>query len=149
MVSLLKRAKGAIAAALMPTQAHSGGYGQSFRTSALVDAGGFSPIRWPYCLMDHEIIHRVSRHGRIRHAFDHWCAPSDRRGDRRRVRWRLDEQLLYHLAPRAARDWLFYEHLAGRFAARGVSALRLREKPWTVEGDHAARRSRLSAASEP
>lgn len=143
--SIVLRAKGAIAAALMPTQAHGGGYGQAFRVDALRAAGGFSAARWPYCLVDHEIVHRVSQHGAVAHAFNHWCAPSTRRRDRARVRWRLGERLAYHLTPASRRDWLFYDFLAARFAARGVTALNLREKPWS-EAPQAARRSDLPVA---
>jgi glycosyltransferase involved in cell wall biosynthesis len=143
--SVILRAKGAVAARLMPSQAHGGGYGQSFRVEALRAAGGFSAKRWPYCLIDHEIVHRASRRGAVVHAFDHWCAPSPRRGDRTRVRWRLDERLAYHLTPASRRDWLFYEFLAARFAARGLSALNLRERYWESP-PHAARRSDLPVA---
>jgi hypothetical protein len=61
------------------------------------------------------------------------------------VRWRLDERLAYHLTPASRRDWLFYEFLAARFAARGLSALNLRERYWESP-PHAARRSDLPAA---
>jgi len=135
------RAKGAIAARLMPSQAHSGGFGQCFRMSALRRAGGFDPAIWPFCLMDHEIIHRVSKAGAVAHAYEFWCSPSDRRADRRRVRWTLAERLLYHTIPKEGRDWLFYRWLAPRFAARGLSALNLRERPWDARRAHAARRS--------
>lgn len=145
--SALVRMKGAVAARLMPSQAHGGGYGQSFRTSALKEAGGFSPSIWPYCLMDHEVIHRVSRAGRIRHDLAHWCAPSARRKSRRRVRWTLAERLLYHATPASRRDWLFYDFLARRFSSRGVSELNLREQPWS--NDQAARLTELALARDP
>lgn len=128
----LARAKGALAAAMMPSQAHSGGYGQSFRASALKDAGGFGPELWKFCLMDHEIIHRLTKNGLVRHDYFHWCRPSQRRGNRACVRWTLSERLLYHLTPRRRRDWFFYEFLPKRFEARSVSELNLREKPWAV-----------------
>ncbi len=130
LAGLLMRLKGAIAARLMPGQAHSGGYGQSFRMSALRAAGGFDPARWPYCLMDHEIIHRVTRGGRIGYSVNHWCTPSTRRADRRPVRWNLVERLLYHVVPRRRRDWLFYEFLRARFDQRQVTGLNLREQTW-------------------
>lgn len=132
VAQMLARAKGALAALLMPSQAHSGGYGQSFRTSALKDIGGFGPERWKFCLMDHEIIHRLTKNGLVRHHYLHWCRPSQRRGNRARVRWTLSERLLYHMTPRRRRDWFFYEFLPRRFKARGVSELNLREKPWGV-----------------
>lgn len=127
---LLARAKVAVAAALMPSQVHGGGYGQSFRMSALKAAGGFEPELWPYCLMDHEVMHRISKSGDIRHSFDHWCSPSPRRKDRSRVRWTLGERLLYHAVPRTRREWFFYRFLRARFDARNASELDLRAKPW-------------------
>lgn len=129
---MLARAKSALAAMLMPSQAHSGGYGQSFRASALKDAGGFGPERWKFCLMDHEIIHRLTKRGVVLHDYSHWCRPSPRRGNRTRVRWTLGERLLYHVTPRRWRDWFFYRFLPRRFEARRVSELNLREKPWAV-----------------
>jgi glycosyltransferase involved in cell wall biosynthesis len=141
-LSRLLRAKGALAAALMPRQAHSGGYGQCFRTAALRAVGGFSPNMWPYCLMDHEIIQRLTRIGRIRHDYRHWCAPSARRTNRRAVRWTLFERVLYHVTPHAAKDWFFYRFLSRRFHARGVGELNLRRKDWSPHVAQAAARSR-------
>lgn len=129
--NLLKRFKGMAAATLMPRQCHSGGYGQSFRTRALRDAGGFSADRWPFVLEDHEIMHRLTRAGgRLGYDFDLWCRPSDRRTDRRKVDWTLTERLFYHLTPFARKDWLFYRFLSARFAARGMKAIALRDKNW-------------------
>ncbi len=129
--------KGSIVSKLMPRQCHTGGYGQCFNTAALKEVGSFSRERWPYCLMDHEIIHRLTKlhHGRgkLLYAADHWCAPSPRRADRGRVRWTLPERLLYHIVPFHRRDWFFYEFLANRFKARGVSELNLRRKEWQEE----------------
>ncbi len=131
----LLRAKGAAMAMLAPTQTHAGGYGQSFRAGALHAAGGFSPERWPYCLMDHEIMHRIVRNGgRLAYDINHWCVPSPRRADRRRVRWTLPERLFYHIVPRSSRDWFFYDYLGPRFAARRLDALALREQPWKRAG---------------
>lgn len=144
----LARMKGAAVSAMMPTQAHSGGYGQSFRMSALRAAGGFDPARWPYCLMDHEIIHRMTRVGRLGYSYDHWCSPSARRANRQSVRWTLGERLLYHFMPRARRDWFFYEYLRSRFEARKISGLNLREKPWRLEPFQAARLAAPSRASD-
>lgn len=130
--SRLLRAKGAAMAKLAPGQTHGGGYGQSFRAEALAAAGGFSPQRWPYCLMDHEIIHRIVRNGgRLGYDFNHWCAPSPRRADRARVRWTLSERLFYHVVPRSRRDWFFYDYLGPRFASRRLGELALREQPWS------------------
>ena len=125
------RRKGAIVAKLMPQQTHTGGYGQCFRTTALIDAGGFGPDLWPYCLMDHEVMHRLSKLGTFLYDRDFWCAPSPRRSDRGRVRWTLPERLLYHVIPFSKRDWFFYEFLRPRFEARGLSELNLRRKEWT------------------
>jgi glycosyltransferase involved in cell wall biosynthesis len=125
------RAKGALMARLAPGQTHGGGYGQSFRTDALHAAGGFSPERWPYCLMDHEIMHRIVRDGgRLGYDIDHWCVPSPRRTDRKRVRWTLPERLFYHVVPRSRRDWFFYGYLGPRFERRKLGELALREQPW-------------------
>jgi glycosyltransferase involved in cell wall biosynthesis len=125
------RLKGAAMARLAPGQTHGGGYGQSFRAAALHAAGGFSPERWPYCLMDHEIMHRIVRDGgRLGYDIDHWCVPSPRRADRKRVRWTLAERLFYHVVPRSRRDWFFYDYLGPRFERRKLGELALREQPW-------------------
>jgi glycosyltransferase involved in cell wall biosynthesis len=125
------RAKGAVMAALAPRQTHGGGYGQTFRAAALHRAGGFSPERWPYCLMDHEIMHRIVRDGgRLCYDIDHWCVPSPRRSDRKRVRWTLGERLFYHVVPLSRRDWFFYEYLRPRFERRKLGELALRDQPW-------------------
>jgi glycosyltransferase involved in cell wall biosynthesis len=125
------RMKGAVMAALAPRQTHGGGYGQAFRAEALHRAGGFSPERWPYCLMDHEIMHRIVKDGgRLAYDIDHWCVPSPRRNDRKRVRWTLAERLFYHVVPLSRRDWFFYEFLGPRFERRKLGELALREQPW-------------------
>ncbi len=132
----ISRLKGAVMARLAPGQAHGGGYGQAFRAAMLHGAGGFSPERWPYCLMDHEIMHRIVRNGgRLGYAFNHWCVPSPRRGDRNRVRWTLAERLFYHVVPRARRDWYFYAYLGPRFQRRNLGELALREQPWNASGN--------------
>lgn len=129
----LLRLKGAAMAALAPGQTHGGGYGQAFRAGALRHAGGFSPARWPYCLMDHEIMHRiVGDGGKLGYRFDHWCVPSPRRSDRKLVRWTLGERLLYHIVPRRRRDWFFYDYLGPRFQRRRLGELALREQPWNA-----------------
>jgi glycosyltransferase involved in cell wall biosynthesis len=131
---LAARRKGAFVSRLMPRQTHTGGYGQCFRTKALIDAGGFGPHVWPYCLMDHEVMHRLSKEGDFLYDRDFWCAPSPRRTDRGRVRWTLPERLLYHVTPFSRRDWFFYDFLRPRFEARGLSELNLRRKEWTENG---------------
>jgi len=125
------RMKGAVMAAIAPRQTHAGGYGQAFRAGALHRAGGISPDLWPYCLMDHEIMHRIVRNGgRLAYAAGHWCVPSARRADRRRVRWTLAERLAYHVLPLSRRDWFFYRWLAPRFEQRKLGELALRDQPW-------------------
>lgn len=125
------RMKGAFMASIAPRQAHGGGYGQAFRAAALHRAGSFSPERWPYCLMDHEIMHRIVRDGgRLGYDVDHWCVPSPRRSDRKRVRWTLPERLLYHVVPLSRRDWFFYDFLGPRFQRRRLGELALRDQPW-------------------
>jgi cellulose synthase/poly-beta-1,6-N-acetylglucosamine synthase-like glycosyltransferase len=37
----------------------TGGFGQTIRSEVLREVGGFSHEKWPYCLMDHEIMNRV------------------------------------------------------------------------------------------
>jgi hypothetical protein len=126
------------AAAVLPRQCHTGGAGQTFRTAALMAAGGYDADIWPYVLKDHELAHRVAKQGRLRLDPQLWCTPSDRRRDRTSVDWTLGERLAYHLTPFAAKDWLFYRFLARRFAARAQTDLRLRDHPWTTPADTAA-----------
>jgi glycosyltransferase involved in cell wall biosynthesis len=125
-----KRRHNQIVSRLWPKQTHTGGFGQTFRTAALVAAGGYAERHWPYVLMDHEIMQRVVQQGRVVYPYDLWCVPSDRRDDRRRVRWTLAERLLYHFTPAAAKDWYFYRFLGPRLARRKLSHLNLREKTW-------------------
>ena len=136
-----------IAATLLSRQCHTGGAGQTFRMSALRAAGSYDAARWPYVLKDHELAHRVAKHGDLILDPQLWCTPSDRRSDRTSVDWTLFERLAYHLTPFAAKDWLFYRFLAPRFAARAQTDLRLREHPWR-DGDApaAADDSRLHSA---
>lgn len=124
------RAKGAVVGSVLARQCHTGGYGQTFRTDILHDSGGIDPALWPYCLMDHELAHRVAKRGRIAYGFDFWCVTSDRRDDRSSVRWTLGERLLYHATPHAKKDWFFYDFLAPRFERRGLSQLNLRTRAW-------------------
>ncbi len=119
---------------LLSKQTHTGGYGQTFRTAALIAAGGFSETHWPYVLLDHEIMQRVAKLGRVVYPRDFWAIPSPRRTDRRRVRWTLGERLLYHATPFALKDWYFYRFLGPRLKARGITHLNLRDQPWETKG---------------
>ncbi len=119
---------------ILSKQTHTGGYGQAFRTEALVRAGGFSEKHWPYVLLDHEIMQRVAKLGRVVYPYRFWAKPSPRRADRRRVRWTLAERILYHATPFAAKDWYFHRFLGPRLKARGITHLNLRDKPWESRG---------------
>lgn len=128
--ALRKRRHNRIASWLWPKQTHTGGFGQTFRTAALVAAGGYAERHWSYVLMDHEIMQRVVKQGRVVYPFDLWCIPSERRTDRTRVRWTLAERLIYHFTPAPAKDWYFYRFLGPRLRARKLGHLNLREKTW-------------------
>ncbi|MDR6787550.1 glycosyltransferase involved in cell wall biosynthesis [Sphingomonas sp. BE138] len=125
-----KRHHNRIASWLWPKQTHTGGFGQTFRTAPFLAAGGYAERHWSYVLMDHEIMQRVVKQGRVVYPFDLWCIPSDRRTDRTRVRWTLPERLLYHFTPWFAKDWYFYRFLGPRLNARKLGHLNLREKTW-------------------
>ncbi|WP_242123553.1 glycosyltransferase family 2 protein [Sphingobium sp. Sx8-8] len=114
-----------------PGKCHAGGYAQAFRTDALRAAGGFDTARWPYVLEDHEIVHRVMRHGPALYHADHVCFPSDRRACRKAVSWTRAERLLYRYIPAAALDWYFYHFLSARLAARSCHGTALRAKDWS------------------
>ncbi len=116
---------------LLPRQAHGGGYAHLMRTAPFKASGGYSAALWPYVLKDHELVNRLTRLGEIGYAEDLWVRPSDRRADRKEVRWTLWERILYHLTPPAAKDWFFYEWLAPRFAARGQKDTVLRAQAWS------------------
>ena len=115
-------------ARLLRGQCHTGGAGQAFRTDALRQAGGFDPQRWSYVLEDHEVIHRVMKHGAMRYARGLWCCPSPRPRDRASIRWTLAERLLYCIAAPVAGDWFFYRFLAARLSARRLTSERMRER---------------------
>ena len=115
---------------LFPRRCHTGGFGQTFRTQALREAGGFDLKRWPFVLEDHEIVHRLAKLGPLIHPAGHLCHTSDRRSDRSSVTWTMWERLLYKLLPDRAMDWFFYSFLARRFSRRGLSNIRLREQQW-------------------
>lgn len=128
--SLLKRYKSCAVSALLAKQCHTGGYGQIFRTSALREAGGYSPAYWPYVLEDHEIMQRILKLGRARYNSNLWCQTSARRADRSKVSWTAFEKLLYHCTPFSFKDWYFDRFLAPRMQRRGQNNVSLRHKPW-------------------
>ncbi len=109
---------------------YTGGYGQVLRRDAFEKCGGYSESLWPYVLADHEVMVRLLRSGRSLYHVDLWCQPSDRRKDRRRVRWNVGERFLYHATPHRWHGWFFGTYLRRRFARRSLTLLNLREKPW-------------------
>lgn len=119
-----------LAARILPHQNHTSGAAQTFRTSALHAAGGYDPALWPYVLKDHELMHRVLKQGRQIYHSNFWCTTSDRRTDRRNVRWTLAERVIYHLTSRARQHDFFYRFLANRFDARGQRDTVLRDRNW-------------------
>lgn len=128
--SVLRRYQKRIASLVMRRQAHTGTFGQCFRTEVLRAAGGPRSEAWPWVLDDHELMQRVLKLGRSRYSADFWCMPSDRRGANAHVRWTLAERLLYHLTPFQLKDWFFYDFLSPRFAARGMATANLRIRDW-------------------
>ena len=124
------RLKGRAISALLRRQCHAGGYAHTFRTKTIKDVGGYDQALWPYCLKDHELVHRVSKKGELSYDFNFWCLPSDRREDRSDVRWTLFERIMYHATPHAKKDWFFYDFLMPRFKARSLSELKLRSRRW-------------------
>lgn len=118
-----------LAGYLLPRQTHVGAAGQCFRIDTLRGAGGYCPKQWPYVLGDHEVMHRVMKHGDQAMAWSHWCAPSRRRNAP--VRWSLAERLAYHATPFALKDRYFC-WLGRRFAARGMYAAQLRIRDWEM-----------------
>lgn len=124
------KTKGAIIAALLPNQGHTGGYGHAFKTAALRKAGGYSAKLWPYMVADHEVVNRIVKQGAIAYRSDHWCLTSSRRAGRGNVDWKLHERLLYNITPAATKDWFFYEYLRPRFEARKFFNANLRRRDW-------------------
>lgn len=118
---------------LMPRQNHVNGGSQTFRTAALLAAGGYNPVIWPYVLKDHELMNRVLHFGDQAMAADFWCRPSPRRGDRRTVRWTLTERLAYHTSQFRRRDAFFHQWLAPRLQMRGQRDTVLRDQPWNAQ----------------
>ena len=128
--SWFARTKGAVVASLLRNQGHTGGYGQSFRMSVMKETGGYAQAIWPYTVADHELSHRVAKHGRILYDRDHWCLTSARRQDRGRIDWILSERLMYNFCPAFARDWFFYKFLEPRLKARKFFNSNLRDRDW-------------------
>ena len=116
----------------LPRQNHTSGAAHCFRLAALRAAGGYDPLRWPFVLKDHELFHRVLQLGFQAHAADLWCISSDRRSDRRAVRWTLLERLAYHLTPFHLKDRFFHGFLADRFRRRGQADTVLRQRSWLL-----------------
>ncbi|WP_313536464.1 glycosyltransferase family A protein [Sphingomonas sp.] len=127
---LTEAARFLTAARLLPRQCHAGGAGQAFCTRSLRAAGGFDAARWNFVLEDHEVIHRILRHGRMGYAADLWCTPSPRERDRDSIRWTLFERLLYSAAAPVAGDWFFYKFLARRLQRRRLLSNRIRERQY-------------------
>ncbi len=116
---------------LLKYQCHTGGYGQTFRTSVLKTVGGYSTQHWRYILSDHEIMNRMFRFGESAYHPDLWCITSNRRTASVQTRWSLVERILYHVTPHALKDWFFYSYLEKRFAARQLDITNLRlERAW-------------------
>lgn len=115
---------------LLGKQCHTGGFAHAFRTQVLKECGGYDEALWPYVLYDHEVVHRVVKHGIARYAFAHWCRASTRRAVHTNTRWTLFERFLYHTTPFAIKDWFFYSYLAKQFAARGLGGVNIRTQPW-------------------
>ncbi|MDB5678958.1 glycosyltransferase family 2 protein [Sphingomonas bacterium] len=127
------KARGFLASArLLPRQSHTGGAGQAFCAATLRTAGGFDADRWNYVLEDHEIIHRVMRHGAMGYSRDLWCRPSPRDRDRESIRWTLFERLVYSVAAPWMGDWFFYSFLAARLRGRQLSSHRIRERQYQL-----------------
>jgi glycosyltransferase involved in cell wall biosynthesis len=114
----------------LPGKCFTGGAGQIFRVDALRRAGEFSAARWDCVLLDHEIMNRMRRQGRSLYHEDMWVLHSDRRADRRGVRWGLADRILYRYTPDFLGDWFFYRWLAPRLRRRGMTHLNLRLQPW-------------------
>lgn len=112
------------------SKCHAGGYAQAYRTDIVKKIGGFDIGIWPYILEDHEIVHRLSPHGRSIYHREHFCFPSERRTCRAAVHWTRFERLLYRYMPQRGMDWFFYDFLGPKLGKRGCAAQALREKSW-------------------
>jgi glycosyltransferase involved in cell wall biosynthesis len=113
-----------------PTKCLTGGGGQVFRADQFRKAGGFSAASWNYVLLDHEIMHRMFKVGTSRYHVDFWCRHTNRRGDRRAVRWSVWDRFLYLYMPPRFLDWYFYRYLGPRLAHRRMTQLNLRNQTW-------------------
>lgn len=122
---------------LLPRQNHVSGAAHCFRRDALVRSGGYDAAIWPFVLKDHELMQRVLHLGRQAHARDLWCVSSERRVDRKGVRWTLGERILYHATPFPLKDRLFHGLLARRFSARGQRDTVLRRQNWAAASSKA------------
>ncbi|MDI2112173.1 glycosyltransferase family 2 protein [Commensalibacter nepenthis] len=111
-------------------QCHAGGYAQTFRTDSLRQVGGFDQQIWPYVLMDHEVVHRLLKVGKTYYSAKHWCMPSERRADRKKVQWNKFEKMLYEFTPFFLKDWFFYSYLRKKFQKRKATITQLREHLW-------------------
>lgn len=118
-------------------QAFTGAYGHVVRTAALHAAGGYSVTRWALLRGDHELMHRVFRHGVSRYDMDLWCWASNRRPRASATRWNLTERVLYHLTPYRWKNWYFYRFLGPRLERRGLNQLTLRRQTWRHDADEA------------
>ncbi len=118
------------AARIFPHRCHTGGFGQVFRTDALQAVGGFDPMIWSFVLMDHEIVQRLHTQGSSLYHESLWCIPSQRRGNRKKVRWTVWERIMYFIHPRFLERWFFQVYLRRKFSQRGLVHLNLREQPW-------------------
>ena len=122
-----------VAGKLLAHQCHAGGAGQAFHTEALRRAGGFDANRWNLVLEDHEVMHRVSKLGRVAYGMGLWCHPSPRERDRDSIRWTFAERLAYHFARPSRQDRFFYDYLGPRLRARKLSSDRIRERAFQPE----------------
>lgn len=134
LAGLVRRYRKRLSSMVFRGQAHTGTFGQCFRTATLRTAGGPCVESWPWVLDDHELMQRVLKLGRSAYAADFWCMPSDRRGACAHVRWTLGERLLYHVTPFRLKDWFFYTFLWRRFQLRGMRTANLRIRDWGAPG---------------
>lgn len=138
VATALARLHRRLALTLLPRQNHTSGAAQCFRTDDLKAAGGYDARIWPYVLKDHELMNRVLARGRQAHSPRFWCSSSDRRADRKGVRWTLAERIAYHLTPYTMQQRFFHERLGPRFAARGQKDTVLRDRGWASAVDQRA-----------
>jgi glycosyltransferase involved in cell wall biosynthesis len=75
----------------------------------------------------------IFKRGLSLYHIDLWCQSSQRRKNRRKVRWNLFERIVYQLTPYPLQEWFFYRFLGPRFQKRGLIQLQLRDKPWQSE----------------